>query len=52
MIDFEKYNPLNTVERIDLLINDLVDNNVAITEKVAIAIAMHNTQLKLQTHYT
>ena len=27
MIDLEKYKPLNTIERIDLLINDMVDNN-------------------------
>ena len=51
MVDFEKYNPLNTVERIDLLINDLVDNNVAITEKVAIEIAMHINKVKMQIYY-
>ena len=51
MIDIEKYKPLNTVERIDLLINDMVENNVAITEKVAIEIAMHINKVKMQIYY-
>ena len=50
MIDIEKYKPLNTVERIDLLINDMVENNVAITEKVAIEIAMHINKVKIQIY--
>ena len=51
MIDFEKYKPQNTIERIDLLVNDMVDNNVAITEKVAIEIAMHINKVKMQIYY-
>lgn len=51
MIDFEKYKPLNTIERIDLLINDMVENNVAITEEIAIEIAMHINKVKMQIYY-